>query len=86
MGFITHHRMDRAQHAFTKACREMGIEHRLTRPYHPWTNGQVERMNRTLKEATVKIFYYKRHGVCKEICVSARIKKSEARSLSSHKI
>ncbi|MEM9429180.1 MAG: integrase core domain-containing protein, partial [Pseudomonadota bacterium] len=31
-----------------------GIEHRLTEPNHPWTNGQVERMNRTLKDATVK--------------------------------
>ena len=25
-----------------------GIEHRLTKPNHPWTNGQVERMNRTI--------------------------------------
>jgi hypothetical protein len=31
------------------------IEHRLTRPNHPWTNGQVGRMNRTIKEATVKL-------------------------------
>jgi IS30 family transposase len=30
-----------------------GIEHRLTKPNHPWENGQVERMNRTIKEATV---------------------------------
>jgi hypothetical protein len=27
---------------------------RLTKPKHPWTNGQVECRNRTLKEATVK--------------------------------
>ncbi|WP_374700420.1 MULTISPECIES: integrase core domain-containing protein [Cobetia] len=33
-------------------CHRYGIEHRLTRPFHPWTNGQVERMNRTIKEAT----------------------------------
>lgn len=31
-----------------------GIEHRLTKPNHPCTNGQVERMNRTILDATVK--------------------------------
>ena len=30
------------------------IEHRLTKPNHPWTNGQVKRSNRTIKEATVQ--------------------------------
>ena len=40
-------------HSFDRICREYGVEHRLTKPAHPWTNGQVERMNRTLKEATV---------------------------------
>lgn len=39
-----------------------GIEHRLTKPNHPWTNGQVERMNRTIKEATVKRFHYDSHN------------------------
>jgi IS30 family transposase len=38
-----------------------GIEHRLTKPNHPWTNGQVERVNRTIKEATVKRYHYKTH-------------------------
>ena len=41
-------------HMFDMRCRENGIEHRLTKVKHPWTNGQVERMNRTIKEATVK--------------------------------
>jgi transposase InsO family protein len=45
-------------HIFGRVCREHGIEHRLTKPYHPWTNGQAERMNRTVKEATVKTFHY----------------------------
>ena len=34
------------------------MAHRLTKPAHPWTNGRVERMNRTIKEATVKRFHY----------------------------
>jgi transposase InsO family protein len=45
-------------HIFDRVCREHGIEHRLTKPYHPWTNGQAERMNRTVKDATIKAFHY----------------------------
>jgi transposase InsO family protein len=48
-------------HPFDRACQRHGIEHRLTKPNHPWTNGQVERMNRTLKEATVRRYYYETH-------------------------
>lgn len=40
-------------------CDEWGIEQRFTKPAHPWTNGQVERMNRTVKKATIKRFHYK---------------------------
>lgn len=48
-------------HMFAKRCLEHGIEHRFTRINHPWTNGQVERMNRTIKDATVKRFHYDDH-------------------------
>jgi Integrase core domain len=48
-------------HAFELACARADIDHRTTKPKHPWTNGQVERMNRTLKEATVKRYYYETH-------------------------
>ena len=48
-------------HMFDKRCRENGIEHRFTKINHPWTNGQVERMNRTIKDATVKRFHYDNH-------------------------
>jgi transposase InsO family protein len=43
-------------------CAELDIEHRLTKPRHPWTNGQADRMNRTIKDATVKRFHYESHG------------------------
>ena len=49
-------------HAFELACAQNDIDHRLTKPRHPWTNGQVERMNRTIKEATVKRFHHGTHG------------------------
>src|SRR4051812_28939167 len=48
-------------HMFALRCREHGIEHRFTKINHPWTNGQVERMNRTIKDATVKRYHYDSH-------------------------
>ena len=41
-------------------------DHRLTRPNHPWTNGLDERMNRTIKEATVRHYYYESHDRLRE--------------------
>ena len=48
-------------HIFDRVCDEHGIEHRLTKVNHPWTNGQVERMNRTIKDATVKRYHDHSH-------------------------
>jgi len=50
------------KHIFDRVCGEHEIEHRLTKIKHPWTNGQVERMNRTIKDATVKRFHYDDHN------------------------
>jgi transposase InsO family protein len=47
---------------FDMICTANDIEHRLTKPNHPWTNGQVERMNRTIKDATVKRYHYENHN------------------------
>lgn len=58
-------------HLFNRICAENGIEHRLTKPNHPWSdedqktvqmtvfprNGQVERMNRTIKAANPVVNY-----------------------------
>src|SRR6201997_2529861 len=49
-------------HMFGLRCKEHGIEHRFTKTNHPWTNGQVERMNRTIKEATVNQYHYDDHN------------------------
>lgn len=62
-------------HPFDRICRAHGIEHRFTKPNHPWSledwktvrgtvfpkGGQVERMNRTIKEATVRRYHYDSH-------------------------
>lgn len=49
-------------HAFENGCATHNIDHRLTKPKHPWTNGQVERMNRTFKQATVHRYFYDTHA------------------------
>ena len=59
-----------ADHIFDRVCDEHGVEHRLTKVNHPWTNGQVERMNRTIKDATVKRFHYENHA---ELCTHLKL-------------
>lgn len=39
------------QHPFDRLCAKHDIDHRLTRPYRPQTNGLVERFNRRIVEA-----------------------------------
>ena len=41
---------------FDMICEANDIEHRLTKPNHPWTNEQVERMNRAIQKVTFKRF------------------------------
>ncbi|GEM_PF-1562404 len=53
-------------HAFELSCARNNADHRLTQPNHPWTNGRVERMNRTLKEALVKRYHHGTHDQLKE--------------------
>jgi transposase InsO family protein len=41
---------------FLAVCRELGIEKLFTTAYHPQTNGQVERYNRTIVNALREYF------------------------------
>jgi hypothetical protein len=43
---------------FDMNCEANGIRHQLSKPNHPWTNGQGDLMNCTIKDATVKRFHY----------------------------
>ena len=45
-------------HMFDLLCAQNGIEHRLTKFRHPWTNGQVEIMNKKIKAHTTKKYHY----------------------------
>ncbi|WP_046322527.1 IS481 family transposase, partial [Mycobacterium sp. UM_Kg1] len=35
-------------HAWRRACQDLGIKHRRTRPYRPQTNGKIERFHRSM--------------------------------------
>jgi transposase-like protein len=39
------------RHPFDRVCTRHKIDHRLTKPFHPQTNGLVERFNRRIVEA-----------------------------------
>ena len=84
---FTHRRRDRQafRHAFGRVCDAHGIEHRLTKPNHPWTNGQVERMNRTLKEATVKRYHYESHEALRRHLYAFLLAYNHARRLKTLK-
>ena len=43
--FASRERQPSGQHEFDRLCTALGIEHRLTRPRMPQTNGMVERFN-----------------------------------------
>jgi hypothetical protein len=56
---VSHHAFLFQIHTSRTLCVSKG---RLTKIKHPWANGQVERMNRTIKDATVKRYHYDDHA------------------------
>ena len=55
---LASHLRPKAFHPFDLLCKKHAIKHKLTKFRHPWTNGQVERFNRTIKDATIKKYHY----------------------------
>jgi len=50
-------------HPFDVICQEFSIVHKLTKPFHPQTNGMVERFNRRISQAIKdKAFIEKNQG------------------------
>ncbi|PZO01388.1 MAG: hypothetical protein DCF29_15590 [Alphaproteobacteria bacterium] len=49
------------QNPFATICDSNDIEQWLTRPNHPWINGQVEGINSTIKQATLNRFHFGSH-------------------------
>ena len=45
------------KHLFDMACKQHSIEHRLTRAYHPQTNGMVERFNRRVSDVLKSVHF-----------------------------
>ncbi len=43
--------------AFAALMGARGIVHTMTRPYHPWTNGRIERVFRTFKETLRRCYW-----------------------------
>ena len=53
------HKQRLALENFHATSQKHQVKHKYTQAYHPWTNGQEERKNRTLKQATVDKYFYK---------------------------
>jgi transposase InsO family protein len=47
--------------AWRDLCAELDVRHTRTKPYHPATNGKVERFNRTLNDEWARVRVYRRN-------------------------
>ena len=56
--FTTHHKSKK--HSFERVLKELNIKHRFTKVRHPWTNGSVERFQRTVLEEFYQVTFRKK--------------------------
>ena len=57
MLFAARERQLSGNHEFDMLCRELGIEHRPTKPMTPKTNGVVERLHGRMSDGLKSIFF-----------------------------
>jgi len=58
--FTTWHQEAIENHEFEKTCKRLGINHTTTKVKHPWTNGYVERLNKTLLDEFYSVAFRKK--------------------------
>jgi len=58
--YTTWHQEAISNHKFEKTCKRHGIKHTTTKVKHPWTNGYVERLNKTLLDEFYSVVFRKK--------------------------
>lgn len=82
-GFRNRYGTSKRKHVFTAHCEQEQIDHRTTKVKHPWTNGQVERINGLLEEKTIKRYHYRNH---QELYVHLKQQETHWNYFKRHKI
>jgi len=58
--YTTWHKEAIPNHKFEKICKKIGTKHTTTKVRHPWTNGYVERLNKTLLDEFYSLAFKKK--------------------------
>ena len=58
--YTTWHEQAIPNHEFEKTCKKLGIKHTTTKVKHPWTNGYVERLNKTILDEFYSVAFRKK--------------------------
>ena len=58
--YPTWHEEARPHYEFEKTCNRLRIKHTTTKVKHPWTNGYVEKLNKTLLDEFYSVAFRKK--------------------------